>query len=405
MFEFNEKQLWKDRIGQTAKEYIQYLKYIFNGHLLLVFVFLLGTAAYYYQAWLKRLPEHFPAGIIMSILLALLVTKSPVYTLLKDADKIFLIPVEVRMARYFIKCMMISFIVQAYFLIIGLGVLMPMYAQMNNQNFRLFWYFLVVLFVSKGLNMFIRWHVQYFINTNYHYIDSIIRYCINMILLYFLFSNSNPIFVVMTLLMLILLLLYFHHATKWKGVNWEYLIGQDEKRLSSFYLFANMFTDVPKLKNRIKRRKLFDLFVKRIRFDGNKAFIHLFWRTYFRSGDYFGLTVRLTIIGGGTLYFLSFGLGQVLLALLFLFLTGLQLIPLWNAYQDKLWVDLYPLAGALKTKSFKSLISTVLLLQSILLSLIIFLKGDLAISLFSIVGSFLFIYLFVRFYLNRKRLS
>ena len=54
MFEFNEKQLWRARAGQTAKEYGQYLKYIFNGHLVIVLVFLLGTAAYYYQAWLKR---------------------------------------------------------------------------------------------------------------------------------------------------------------------------------------------------------------------------------------------------------------------------------------------------------------------------------------------------------------
>ncbi|MFT8321845.1 MAG: ABC transporter permease [Bacillus sp. (in: firmicutes)] len=405
MFEFNEKQLWKDRVGQTAKEYGQYLKYIFNGHLVLVFVFLLGTAAYYYQAWLKLLPESFPVGIIMSILLALLVTKSPIYTFLKEADKIFLIPVEVKMASYFIKCVFISFVVQAYFLLIGLSVLMPMYAQLNEQGFRPFWYFLIVLLVSKGLNMFIRWHVQYFVNTNYHYIDSGIRYCINAVLLYFLFTNSNPIFLIITIILLSALLLYFHHATKWKGVNWELLIGQDEKRLSSFYLFANMFTEVPKLKNRIKRRKILDVFVQLIPFDGNKAFGHLFWRTYFRSGDYFGLTVRLTVIGGLTLYFLSFGPGQVLLAILFLFLTGLQLIPLWNAYQDKIWVDLYPLKETLRTKSFKSLILTVLLLQSVLLAIVIFVKGDLENAFYALACSFVFSYLFVRFYMNKKRLS
>ncbi|MGP7817830.1 ABC transporter permease [Niallia sp. 01092] len=405
MFEFNEKQLWKDRIGQTAKEYIQYLKYIFNGHLVLVFVFLLGTAAYYYQAWLQHLPENFPAGMIMSILLALLVTKSPTYTYLKEADKIFLIPIETKMTSYFKKCMMVSFIIQAYLLIIGLGILMPMYAQMNNQKFHSFWYFLVVLFGSKGLNLVIRWHIQYFINTTYHYIDSIIRFCVNAVLLYFLFINSNPIFIIIPFLLLVFLWIYFQYATKMKGVKWEYLIAQDEKRLASFYLFANMFTDVPKLKNRIKRRKLLDLFVRLIKFDGNKTFTHLFWRTYFRSGDYLGLTIRLTVIGALTLFFLSFGLGQVLLVILFLFLTGLQLIPLWNAYQDKIWIDLYPLPTTLKIKSFKNLISTVLLLQGMLLSLALFFKGEVLIAVYSISASFVFTYLFVNFYLNKKRLS
>ncbi|MEM5594225.1 ABC transporter permease [Niallia circulans] len=39
MFEFNEKQLWRERAGQTAKEYSQYLKYILNGHVVIVLVF------------------------------------------------------------------------------------------------------------------------------------------------------------------------------------------------------------------------------------------------------------------------------------------------------------------------------------------------------------------------------
>jgi len=405
MFEFNEQQLWKERAGNTVKEYAQYLKYIFNGHLVLVFVFLLGTAAYYYQEWLSHIPQSFPASLIMCIILAWFVTVSPTYTFLKDADRIFLIPVELKMASYFIKCMLVSFIFQVYILFILLGIFMPMYAVLNNNSFHSFWFFFAILIIAKGLNMLIRWHVQYFVNVNSHYIDSIIRYLVNAVLLYFVFSKTSIVYIFLVFCILAGLYLYYQQATRNKGIKWEFLIAQDEKRLSSFYLFANMFTDVPQLKNRIKRRRVLDIFVRSISFDSSKTFTHLFWRTFFRSGDYLGLVLRLTIIGGVTLFFLSFGYGQVLLAILFLFLTGLQLIPLWNAYQDKLWVDLYPLPADLRIRAFKQLLAMILAIEGILLSLSIFIKGDVLISFISLLSSFVFTFMFVIFYVTKKRLS
>lgn len=405
MFEFNEKQLWKERMEQTVKEYAQYLKYIFNGHLVLVFVFLLGTAAFYYKEWLNHLPENFPVNFIMCVILSWSVTKSPTYTWLKDADRIFLIPVEQKMSSYFIKCMLVSFIVQAYILFILLGMFMPMYAVLNSNSFQSFWYFLVVLLVAKGLNMLIRWHVQYFVNVNSYYIDMIIRYFVNAVLLYFVFSKASIFFILLIFCILAGLFIYYQQATRHKGIKWEFLIAQDEKRLASFYLFANMFTDVPQLKNRIKRRRILDVFVRSISFHPTKIYTHLFWRTFFRSGDYLGLVLRLTIIGGTILFFLSFGSGQVLLTVLFLFLTGLQLIPLWHAYQDKLWVELYPLPVSFRTKAFKSLLSIILSLEGVCLSLVILIKGEVLISLFSIAASLLFTFLFVTLYVNKKRLA
>ena len=43
-----------------------------------------------------------------------------------------------------------------------------------------------------------------------------------------------------------------------KGIKWEFLIEQDERRMTAFYRLANMFTDVPKLKNKVKRREWLD---------------------------------------------------------------------------------------------------------------------------------------------------
>ena len=42
---FDERLLWKERFSRTSRELSRYLKYIFNGHLMIVLIFLLGTAA------------------------------------------------------------------------------------------------------------------------------------------------------------------------------------------------------------------------------------------------------------------------------------------------------------------------------------------------------------------------
>ena len=106
---FDEKLLWKERLSRTSKELSRYLRYIFNGHLVIVFMFLLGTAAYYYQEWLKTLPETFPSAIIMSVCMSILLTYSPIYTFMSEADRIFLLPLETKLGGYFRKSILISF--------------------------------------------------------------------------------------------------------------------------------------------------------------------------------------------------------------------------------------------------------------------------------------------------------
>ncbi|HWJ79759.1 MAG TPA: ABC transporter permease [Niallia sp.] len=402
MFKFDEGNLWKERFNQTIKEYSQYLKYIFNGHLVIVLVFLLGTAAYYYQDWLKTIPEDFPVAPIMGIIIAIFLTNSPIYTFLKNADRIFLIVVESRMKKYFIQSFIVSWCIQGYILLMLLAVFMPLYATVHNGDFGGFWYLLIVLLVAKGANLLIRWHIQYYVNTAYHHIDTAIRFIINFVMLYLLFADASPLFIVILLFILALLVGYYQRATGNKGLKWEYLIEQDEKRLASFYRFANMFTEVPQLRDRIKRRRFMDFLLNKISYKKENVFTYLYWRTYLRSGDYFGLTIRLTIISALFIFFLSFGPGQIFISILFLFLTGLQLLPLWNAYDNKLWIRIYPIEPLYRRKSFQKLFATILSCQGIILTLIILIKGDFLYGLISLVANFIFVFIFVRLYMVKK---
>ena len=399
---FDEKLLWKERFGRTSKELSRYLRYIFNGHLVIVFVFLIGTAAYYYQEWLKTLPETFPSAIIMSVCIAILLTYSPIYTFMSEADRIFLLPLETKLGGYFRKSFLISFSLQVYLLLMGLAVLMPMYAAVNQGNFKRFFPFLIAILIVKVLNLLIRWHVQYYGEVHVLSIDSLIRFLVNLVFLYLLFSNAAIYLSIIAAAILFGLYVYYKQQTKDKGLKWEFLIEQDESRLTSFYRLANLFTDVPKLKNQVKRRKWLDSLLVRIPFQQDKAFTYLFTRTFLRSGDYWGLFVRLSVIGAGAIYFLTFGIGQVIMAVVFIYLTGFQLLPLWKHHQYHSMLELYPLSESRKEFSFLSFLRKVLFSQSILFALVLFVKGEFAVASITLLVCIVFSLYFVSIYTKRK---
>lgn len=401
---FEEKTLWRQRFSRTSKELGKYLRYIFNGHIVIVMVFLLGTAAFYYQEWISTLSTDFPVATIMAVVIALLVTYSPIYTFLMEADRIFLIPLEDRLRGYFQRSIITSFFVQLYLLILGLAVFMPMYAHVNNGSYKNFLPFLVVVCMVKAMNLLIRWRVQYYVDTNVHRTDSLVRFFVNGVFLYLLFAQAALWFFVPVVIIYLLLFAFYFSQTKQKGLKWEFLIDQEERRMMSFYRLANMFTDVPKLKDSVKRRKWLDWISGMLSFRHEDVYMHLYVNTFIRGGDYLGLFIRLTAIGMLALYFVTFGNGQILFVLLFLFLTGFQLMPLWNHHQNKIWISLYPVREELRESCFQKLLTGLLLIQSLLLSLPIFLKAEWFIGLSSIAAGFVFSYLFVYVY-NRSKIK
>ena len=399
---FDEKLLWKERLSRTSKELSRYLRYIFNGHLVIVFIFLLGTAAYYYQEWLKTLPETFPAAAIMAVLMSLLLTYSPIYTFMSEADRIFLLPLETKLDGYFKKSIWISFFVQMYLLIIGLAVLMPLYAVMNEGDFKSFFPFLVVILLSKGMNLFIRWYVQLYREVTVHRVDSAIRFFVNCVLLFLLFSNANAYLVIVPMILLVGLIVYYRNQTRNKGIKWEFLIEQDERRMTAFYRLANMFTDVPKLKNKVKRRQWLDTLLAGISYHHDQTYSYLLGRTFLRSGDYLGLLVRLSVIGGVAIYYLTYGIGQIVLVVLFLYLTGFQLLPLWKHHQNHSMLELYPVSQRIKEVSFLRILRNILALQALLLSVVILIKGDPLAAVISLLAGIAFSIYFVYFYSKRR---
>ncbi|AYA74999.1 ABC transporter permease [Bacillus sp. Y1] len=399
---FDAHKLWRERLGTASKEIGRYSRYIFNGHIVIVLVFLLGTAAFYYQEWVKTLSGDFPVALLMAIILSLVVTISPIFTFVVDPDKVFLLALEERLQSYFNRSILLSFFIGLYLLVLFLGVLMPIYAQVTGSGFHHFLPFLVVLAGLKLLNLYIRWRVQYYVEESTQRLDTVIRFVVNGVFLYLLFNQATIWLIGVVAFLLLLLFFTYYNQTKKKGLKWERLIQLEERRMMSFYRLANLFTDVPKLKDEVKRRRWLDWIPSSLPYQQDATFLHLFLQTFIRGGDYLGLWIRLTVIGGLVLYFVTFGYGQILFVVLFIYLTGFQLLPLWNHHQNKLWIQLYPVKEISKKISFQKLLFVVLSIQSLLLSIPILLKGDLVISAFALFAGIAFSYLFVYQYSHKK---
>jgi ABC-2 type transport system permease protein len=401
---FDDKKLWKDRSVHRLKEFGVYLRYILNGHLVVVLLFLVGTAAFYYQNWISSLSREFPAEIIIAVILGIFLTHSPVYTFLLEADQVFLIPLEARLRSYFLRSGMLSLVFQGYILLMIFALVMPMYAHVSENGFQSFFIFLIILLVIKGWNIAVNWKIHYYVQPSVYTWDMIVRYFINVLFTFLLFKNAHVLFLVLFAFIMASYYRSFYVRTKKMGLKWDLLIAQEEKRMASFYRLANLFTDVPKLKDTVKRRKWLDWLINRISFSQDKTFDYLYARTFLRSSDYLGLFIRLTVIGGFALYFISFGAGQIVLSLLFIYLTGFQLLPLWNHHQNKLWIDLYPVTHDQKTTAFHSLLMRILFIQSFIFTTIILFKGEWIFSLIILLSGLLFSFLFVNVY-SKKRLK
>jgi ABC-2 type transport system permease protein len=401
---FDDKKLWKERAGGRVKDLGRYLRYIFNGHLVIVLLFLIGTGAFYYQKWIVTLPTGFPAELIIAILIGLLLTYSPVYNFLLEADQVFLIPLENKLKGYFLRSGVISLAFQGYILLMVLAVLMPMYAHINSTGFRLFVPFLAALLIVKAWNMAVDWRIHYFVQPSVNRWDMVVRYFLNAAFTYLLLKQANLLFLLPMVVVMAFYYRSFFVRTRNMGLKWDILIDGEEKRMASFYRLANMFTDVPQLKATVKRRKWLDIFINRIAFAEDKTFLYLFSRAFLRSSDYLGLFIRLTVIGALGIFFISFGLGQLLLSVLFLYLTGFQLLPLWNHHQNKLWVDLYPVAPKSKLAAFHKLMMVILLVQTAIFALFILIKGEILIALLVLLAGAVFSFLFVYLY-SKKRLK
>nr|WP_144924283.1 ABC transporter permease [Paenibacillus bovis] len=360
--------LWRERIQSYLQELRRYLKYMFNDHLLFVFIFGGGAAIYYYSEWVKTLDSSFPVGYVAAIILGIVITVSPITTLLKEPDIVFLLPLETKLGNYFRKGIVLSFFGQSYILLIVLAALMPLYVRVTGNGFSTFFALLILILAMKVWNLIIHWKMMKISDKQTQTFDWLIRFICNVLLLYFIIEEASYWFTGVVLLIMIAFTIYVLEIVKTKSINWQRLIEKERGRMQMFYHAANMFTDVPHLTGRVKRRKWLDPIFSRIPFDSKFTYRFLFSRTLVRTSEYSGLVVRLSIIAALILLYSNNLYFSLIISCLIIYLTGFQLIPMIKRHDLKIWPDLYPVPPQQKRTALLQLLMKVLVVQAILFS-------------------------------------
>ncbi|MGM2668655.1 ABC transporter permease EcsB [Bacillus cereus group sp. Bce026] len=364
----NSTALWKERFRHFLKEVRTYSKYVFNDHLKFIFVFIIGAGAYYYQQWLQTLTSSFPAALVMAVLIGLVLTAGSIQTLLKEADLVYLLPVEEKLKPYFTKAFLFTFMIQLYIIAIVAAALAPLYFQQMKQTGAGYIWIVLAFVIVKAWNLFVAWEKSFLTDQNIQRADWFIRFILNGLFVYFLVERTSVLFIGGIVLLMVLYLAIMHQMVKGKPLNWEYLISEEGKKMMLLYRIANMFVDVPALKERVARRKWLDFILSMI--GEKRTYLYLYTRTFLRSGNYFGLYVRLLALGGVILYFIPFLYGRFIVSLIFLYLIGYQLLTLWKHHRMKIWLDLYPVGAEEKKKDFLTLLNAILIIGSVIFTVI-----------------------------------
>ncbi|OIJ21361.1 hypothetical protein BKP45_00860 [Anaerobacillus alkalidiazotrophicus] len=400
------EELWSQRAKDYWSRAIRYLRLIGNSGFLFTIYLSIIVGSYYYSELLKWLPEWFPAALFLATLTAVFVTKSPLRTFLKSADVVFLSPIEGKLQAYFRFSLFYSFIVQSFVIIFVIVLLTPMYRHFIVDDASSLIFIIVVLLISKGWNLIVQWEEARLLFLGIRQAHTLMRFIVNLTLTYFLFSGASIYFIVALVIMKgLLLLLYYQHIKQRHSLKWEFLIEVEERMVMFFYRIANMFTDVPKLSTKVKQRKFWSSIPNFLTFNQTSTFPYLFLKSFIRANDYFGIYIRLTIVAIVFIFYVQFDYGRIFVALLFLYMSALQLSTLMKHHNLTLWIDLYPIDVEVRKKAFSSVVFSLLLIKVSIFTLFTFLATNLTEALFVLVLGFVFSYLYSYFYMSKTSQS
>lgn len=359
--------LWKKRLNLYLKRMIKYYRYVFNDHFVIALLFLLGGISYTYSNFIKSLNVDlsYPwAKPVVIIVLLVMLQFGKVGTLIDEPDKVFLLPQEKGMREYLMKAQKRAWVSNSIIQIVVWIVLLPFIyygVHLNLVESIILLLSQVALKVAQVNLFFIRALEAKYQAGKY---SLILNYVVPLIV-YMLGLYASIYF---ALGITVGLILYLKSLPKNKIIQWNYLIDVEKLRLMRKYSFFNLFTDVPQVKKKAKRRKYLDWLIPKFK----NVYGYLFIRAIIRNGEYSGLYIRLTVIEFIVLLFIPKFWLSLVIGMLFIYLIGFQMLPLYKYFDDNVFVHLYPLETNSKGKEFKSILLALLIINAFLATIAVY---------------------------------
>lgn len=337
-------EIFKKRRNLWYQQNIKYLRYVFNDHFVLFLMILLGALVVQYVNFLQVHHLNLWGKIILVVFVSLLSqVLGRLATFIEAPDKVFLLTKELEVRAYLIKCLFRSLILPA--IVSGLLVLIAAPLLKFNPIFLILW-FLVLVGIKAGLLAYQIWR----------------------------FQNSGLL-------------------------DWSGLIDLEEARKTGTLRLFSLFTNVKGLKSHSHRRKYLDFLLTKTK----RTYEYLFTRSFLRSGDYLGLTIRLLILSILSMIFVKNGIVAIVMVVVFNYLLIFQLLSLQTAFDYQLLTRIYPLKKAAKTAGLRMIIFRVMMFVTIVeLVLSLIFVRPFFLTLVILLVNFLLTKFYVRFRLKNK---
>lgn len=367
----NAKQLFIQRKREIAKEKRYYNKFIFNGHFSVFLVILLGAFIMGYAGWLQSIPKHINYALIASVVMAV-ISIFPIRTLLKDADRLFLLPFEKHMSEYMKQSISYSYFTRIGLQIVMIVILFPLFYVLNGQTFGFYVIFAILALLLPLLGLVLKWlWYKYKLESWSLYTLLLIIYTSS----YYVALGVKSIASIAAVFILIGLAFILYKSTDKHLFPWEKLIKIEQQHHMNYYKFVNMFTDVKHLKETAVRRSYLDPLLttpKQKKFNAQHMYLYLFTRSFARGKDAFHIILRLVVIAIILIIWLQQPVVALIIGSLFMYIILLQMAQFYTQQAYGLWPQVWPVPDSKVIRGYEQFLNRLMFIIGIIFLIVYF---------------------------------
>lgn len=365
----NTGKLWRKRCATFWLGVAPYVRYMLSGGLGVTIILLAIVGGFFYARLLETVTVQFPGAVIASVLLFLLMIWCSIRTFLREADIVWLLPLQSEMTPYIRASWIYSFILQLIPPGLGWVVFWPIYKVSENAEPRTFFILLIFIILLKIVNLYGCWQCSHMRDQHVRFRYECIRLFVNALTLYaaFTFVTWKAFVFVLLVLITYMVSLRIPHRLP---LHWERLIEMEKSHRSTVYTFVGWFVDVEEAPRMAKRRKYLDFLLRRIPYHRDFAYMYLYLITWVRS-ELIAIAMRLLLIAGIIIIFSSLLWVKSAAFLIAQIVIGVQLSSLIQYHKHSIWLHLYPLPERGRREAVAQLNRRIHLIFFVVLSIVL----------------------------------
>lgn len=394
----NIENIFSDRRKKEQELKLTYSKYIFNSHLIMFLIIVLGAVLINYSKWIAIASkvELYSVYTAATVVFSYYLVSIKIKTYIKEADAVFLLPLEKYYRKVGLKTVINSTVVHIITVIIFYFATKPITNLIGNID-RLSIIMLLIVIIWNNL-------LKYLQVIHYKEIiwSKLLLFIVIFMQLLVVFFDDIAIRIIY-LISIIVLAVFTYYIMKNAGnklnakdqekyvVNWNQAADYDKHRIESYLKFVNMFVDVPLSGVKVARRKYFDILLPKLTKDNFKkenSFKYYYYRVFLRQENTVYLALRLMLLAALVTFSFKNTYVSGLAIISYSYLTIIQLVPLYKQMSNNIWHSILPVSEDIKIKSYKQLLTSVMIVTTLLLGVVsILLASFSTMNILVIIGS------------------